>query len=144
MEITYVVKCPHCDNQQAPSLESTTGGEVQCEACEKQFWIGVSGDNIIHSHENSESVDRFFDLLKKNPDPYSQYDCPYCGKKLVVKNYFRNLWRVIDNNCHKIIFIQVGYNKVLKISKLEKKETTIFSGDFEKEVESKKTDAENN
>ncbi|MFC1556376.1 hypothetical protein ACFL6I_07130 [candidate division KSB1 bacterium] len=133
MEIQYLVKCPHCEKQQDHKLEEP--GEVQCVACEKPFWIAVSGESIVHTHENKESVDRFFDILKKDTDPFAHYTCPHCGEKFYVKNYFKNIGRNICNHCCRVVYLVAGFNNKFRLYPRDDNSATIFDEDFGKSVE---------
>lgn len=127
MEYKYIVECPHCGKQQTSELETYTGGETKCVSCEKDFYIGFSGEELIHSHPDKAAADRFISSLKGD-NPFSGYDCPSCNKKLVVRNYGTKLGRTLCNSCLKIILIGTSSSGETKISHYIYNSTSMFDG----------------
>jgi len=130
MEYQYLVRCPHCNHQQNFTLESKNGGEVTCEECEKPYFIAVSSGEVVHSHPDKESADRFLNAIKNVPDPFAKYDCPHCGKKLAVRNYFRDTGKIICNHCDHVVFLIADSGGGIKVGKMDGPLKTIFDPDF--------------
>lgn len=121
----YVVECPHCGKQQTCELETYTGGETKCISCEKSFYIGFSGEELIHSHPDKAAADKFISSLKGDK-PFIDHDCPACGKKLDVRNYGLEIGRTLCNHCLNIIMIITTASGETKISKYIYNSKSIF------------------
>ncbi len=123
MELQFPVRCPHCKTQQAHTLEGKSS-EVDCvsEPCAKPFYILETNDEIVLSLFDADSEQK----VKNLQESVSGSDCPNCGKKLVLINYFKNIRKTVCGSCYHVVLVNEGAN-AFEFSRPDDNIKTIFN-----------------